>query len=249
MNERSIEVVIDGFIIIIGIAISGFITDFPLRHDPAIRLLKTSPRRRRHRRLVNHSKSPILNKLRYWRSYLVSKSWYWICYASSLAVIVTLVLRFLLGADLHLRNAYVGKQDLHNFAWDILALMCFGAFIVGASLAKYVRHFAWWLASCAGVGIIWSALALRRPGPHSLDDLIWWWLEINSIQLAVALSLGLLCWRHRKRELKNKKYVIGGLFLLSLAYMVIFPFDLARVLKMEPSQQGTCIQGPDKCPQ
>jgi hypothetical protein len=273
MNERSIEVVIDAFIIIIGIAVERFITAFPLRHDPVFRLLKTAPRRRRHRRPFDHMKWPKLSKLRYWWSYFVSKSWYWICYACSLAVIVTLVLRFLLGADLHLRNAYLGKQDIHNFAWDIFALMCFGAFIVGAALAKYVRHFAWWLAGCSGVGTIWSALALRRVDPHTLDELLWWWLKINSIQLAVALGIGLLCWclknkeskdkeskdkesknkesknkESKNKESKNKKYVMGGLVFLSFVYMLIFPCDLRKILKMEPQKQGTCIQGPNNCP-
>ena len=242
MNERSIEVVIDAFIIIIGIAVERFITKFPLRHDPAFRLLKTAPRRRSHRRPARDVKRPILNKLRYWRSYFVSKSWYWICYVLSLSVIVTLVLRFLLGADLHLRNAYLGKQDTHNFAWDVFALMCFGAFIVGAALAKYVRHFAWWLAGCSAVGTIWSALAVQRADPYSLNVLIWWWFKINSAQFGIALCIGLLCWVHKALESKNKKYVIGGLVALSIWYIWIFPRDLEKILEMEPRVPEVLIQ-------
>jgi len=244
MNERSIEVVIDAFIIIIGMAVERFITDFPLKHDSAFRLLKTAPRRRPHRRPSPHRKQKG-NKFLYWMSYFFSKSQYWLCYGLSLAVIVTLVLRFLIGSDLHLRNAYLARgesQDVSYFAGDIAVLMCFGACIVGAALAKYIRHFAWWLAGCSAVGAVWSWSALGRPDTHGLHELIRWWFKINSVQLGIALLTGALCWFCQAR--KSKGIVIWGLALFSLWYIVIFPYDLKRILEIEPRVPQVHLQLP-----
>jgi hypothetical protein len=111
MNERSIEVVIDVFIVIVAIAVDRFFTNFPLGADPAFDPPNPKPlpedQARDHRKEHN--------------------GWYWPCFVLSLAVIVTLALRFLIGSDFHLRHAYLYKPgDVRLFIWDICFLLIFG---------------------------------------------------------------------------------------------------------------------------
>jgi len=245
MDERSIEVVIDAFIIVIGVAVERFITEFPLGEDKAFDFLKTLPHKRRYRRPHRTWKVKV-RRLRYRISQFRNKSYYLGSYGSSLAVIVTLVLRFLLGSDLHLRNAYLhnaGKQNINQFAVDIAVLMFFGTCIVGAALAESIQRFAWWLALCSAAGALWSWQALSRPDVQDLRDLVRWWFQINSVQCGIAFCLGVVCWylgksrsrklffwRFKKPETKQK-IMIWGVVILALWYLAIFPFDLGKIFK------------------
>lgn len=222
MNEHSIEVVIDVFIVIIGIAIERFFTNFPLGADPVFdsqilnRCLGDPPRD--HRKEHN--------------------GWYWPCFVLSLIVIVTLALRFLIGSDFQLRHAYVYKLgDIHLFIWDICFLLGFGGFIVKAALAEDIHGFAGWLAGCSAVTTLWGILAFHRPDQHVL---IRGWLIGDSIQFLLSLAVALWCWRCKSR--KSQKAAIYGLIVLFSWYIVFFPFDLKNILTSKPPEQGTFIQ-------
>src|SRR5689334_18009929 len=105
MNEHIFDVVSVAFVVIIGVAVERFLTEFPLKHDPALR--HPDPRAPRG-------------------AHAVPSRLYHICYVLSLIAIVTLVLRFLIGSDSHLRQAYASataKQEIDSFIVDICFLM------------------------------------------------------------------------------------------------------------------------------
>lgn len=210
MNERSIEVVIDIFIVIIGIAVERLITKFPLGEDLAFEPADAQPlaegRSRDHLKYHN--------------------GWYSFCYPLSLAIIITLALRFLVGSDFHLRHSYVIKPgDVHQFFWDVCFLLLFGGFIVKAALAKEILWFAGWLTWCSGVTVCWGLYAWPRAEQHLL---ISWWLKYDSIQFLITLAVTLGCWYCARR--KWHKFCNVGLIALSAWYLVFSYFDLIKIL-------------------
>jgi len=206
VSDKTIDVVTVAFVVIIGVAVERFLTEFPLKNDPVFK----HPNPQAPRGSFQEAPSKI----------------YRLCYVLSLMAIVTLVLRFLIGSDFHLRHAYANataKLGVDNFIVDICFLMLFGAFIVGAALAERIQRFALWLALFSAVAVIWSGIALIRGAQH---DLICWWFTINAIQFGIGLAALVLCLRYQNRH----NLVIGALLILSAWYVVIFPFDLEHIL-------------------
>jgi len=201
--EHSIEVVGGTFLVVVGVAVERFLTGYPLgKNDPSFR-------------------DPV-------HPTVIVRDWrYVMCYITSLVILVSVVIRFLLGSDAQLRNAYVehafGPPQVHSFVRDVVFLMFFGAFLVGAALSKTVSKFMAWLALSSGVGAVWSWIeVLVRPDtPYA-----WWWLEVNSKQFVVTLSCFLLLWRARSAR-TTVPYVLG---LLTVWYAVIFPIDIAHII-------------------
>jgi hypothetical protein len=216
MSEHTFEVVTTVFAVIVGVAVERFLTEFPLKKDVAF--AHPEPQQAR-----TGARLTLSGQLRERPSKI-----YWFSYVFSLMAIVTLVLRFIMGSDFHLRHAYekaASKPDIDNFIIDICFLMFFGAFIVGAALAEQIYRFALWLALFSGVAVVWSGIALLRGTQRGL---IWWWLIINGIQLVLGLVVMLLCLRWEKRKSYNS--MICGLLVLAAWYVVIFPFDLEHIL-------------------
>jgi len=221
MNEHLFDVVSVAFVVIIGVAVERFLTEFPLKHDPALR--HPDPRAPRG-------------------AHAIPSKLYHICYVLSLTAIVTLVLRFLIGSDSHLRRAYTAcntKPAIDNFIVDICFLMLFGAFIVGAALARRVHWFALWLALFSGVAVLWSSIATTR---GAQAPLIRWWLTINAIQFGISLAA--MVWSLACRNRHN--LVIAALLIVALWYVVIFPFDLEHIL-LGPGQKDILPKGEKTC--
>ncbi len=150
MEKEAIEVVTDAFIVIVGVAVERFLTDFPLgNNDPAFQ--------------QEHSFG-----LRFkWRG-PKKDLFYWWCYVLALIILVTLVIRFLVGSRVDLLIAYTGTCPLsvRKFISDVSFLMFFAAFIVGAALSERIRDFMGWLSFCAATGVLWSVMAFKLRPPQ-----------------------------------------------------------------------------------
>lgn len=206
INDHTIEVVTAAFVVVIGVAVERSLADFPLgKYEPVFRDPATGKPKR--------------------------NLWFWLgCYALSQMIIVTLVLRFLMGSDTHLRRTFVetkGIQDLQRFIGDVCALMFFGAFLVGAALSRSVRRFMMWLALVSAVGIFWS---LRESCWYQEGYFGNWWLRISVLQFVVTLPLFLLCRKFGQHPKAGIWVVRCSLIAAFLLYAVIFPLDLKHII-------------------
>jgi len=150
-------------------------------------------------------------------------------YWSSLTVLVSLSLRFLIGSAVQLDGTYV-KQNLTSspylrFFKDLAFLVTFGVFLVRASMSSDVSEFARWLTWFFVVAIIWclvywiecrcigAAAELRR------------WLPINTLQLAMTL---LFWWLVKVNQNQPEPCLLAG---LAVSYAIIFGFDVRNVIE------------------
>jgi len=205
MNERILAVVGETFIVICGVAVTQFfVGGAVIDSDPAFRTEKDKPPER-------------------------YAPWYVVCYMLALIIVVTLVLRFLIGSNSQLVQDYNRTPDIrsfHRFVTDISFLMFFGAFLVGAAQSKSVRAFMGWLALTSAAGAGWSLIALWRG--HS--DLAYWWLCVNFAQFVLT---GLLSWWCRPVDDPPGKGKVAARWALILAgvwFMIIFVFDLEKII-------------------
>jgi hypothetical protein len=205
MDEKIIGVVLEAFVVICGIAVTQFFSEGTVVDtDPAFSGDKTT--------------SPD----RY-------KPWYFISYISALIVIVTLVLRFLVGSQTQLMAAYgpeAKEVSFHGFIADVSFLMFFGAFLVGAAQAKSVRAFMVWLALTSAAGVGWSVMALWR----GESNLPLWWLEINFLQFVLTFLLSRWCKPLGAPAGDGKTAAHWGLVVAGAWFIVIFFFDLKKIL-------------------
>jgi len=151
------------------------------------------------------------------------KLWYGVGYVLALIIIVTLVLRFVIGSSIQLTQEYgksVSLTSFPRFVTDVCFLMFFGAFLVAVAQAKTVHAFMRWLAIISACGVVWSLVALWRSNP----DLAKWWLVGNSLQLVLT---GILAWWCNE---SGSKRPIGGLIIAGVGFMIMFVFDLQKML-------------------
>lgn len=205
MNDI-IQVVGEAFIVICSVAVSQFFTGGTvIDQDPAFRTPDTPNQPER-------------------RSF-----WYILCYMLALIVLVTLVLRFIIGSHVHLMRQYPREVDLpsfRRFVTDVCFLMFFGAFLVGAAQSKSVRAFFGWLALTSGAGVLWSLIALWRGDP----DLPYWWLWLNSFQLALTTALSVWCQPYNAKPGVGRTSARWGLVLAGAWFMIIFALDLQKIV-------------------
>jgi hypothetical protein len=221
LEERTIAVVSDAFIVIVGVAVERFLTRYPLgRGDPAFKPRASS---------LPPAEKPEICRYQPHGDATVDL-WYWVCYCLALAILVSLVLRFLIGSGTHLAKHYIGKttsQSVHQFITDIIFLMFFGAFLVGAALASSVRRFMMWLSLSSAVGILWSVIAVQVRGDRGFGC---WWLAVNFFQCLISLALFLWCNQTGTSPGDGRRTVRWVLGLGSLWYVGIFWFDLQKIL-------------------
>jgi hypothetical protein len=201
-----ITVVGEAFIVICGVAVGHFFTGGTVvDHDPAFRT-KASPDQPDRR-----------------------KTWYVVCYMLALIVLVTLVLRFLIGSRVQLMQEYgeqVDQRHFFKFVTDFCFLMFYGAFLVAVAQSKSVRAFMGWLAVISGAGVLWSLIALARGD----RDLPYWWLAVNSIQFTLTGGLSLWCLPLSASPEVGRKRAIWGLVMAGVWFMIIFAFDLEKII-------------------
>lgn len=219
MNEHIFQVIIDAFIVVVAVAVERFLTHYPVgTYDTAFKALPGQT-----------SKEP-MDPCHPDNAPPVRDVWYWICYTLSLIIIVTLVLRFLIGSYTQLTGAYRGKSERCLIEWfitDICFLMFFGAFIVGAAMSKSVRGFMLWLALTSAIGVIWSSVAVV----FRHEELACWWLAVNSIQAMITGALFFWCSRLGKQPGEGRIAVRFVLSVGAVWFMVIFPWDLIHILE------------------
>ena len=205
MNESIITVIGDTFIVICGVAVTQFFSGGTvIDTDPAFRTEKGKPPDR-------------------------YRPWYVICYVLALIVLVTLVLRLLVGSHAQLVQAYNRHADIpsfHRFVVDISFLMFFGAFLVGAAQSKSVRAFMGWLALTSAAGAGWSFIALWRGD----SDLPSWWLKVNFAQFVLTVVLSLWCQPLDAPPGSGKTAARCALILAGVWFMIIFVFDLEKII-------------------
>ncbi len=204
--KEIINVVGEAFIVICGVAVSQFFTGGTvLDHDPAFQT-EASPNQPDRR-----------------------KAWYVICYMLALIVLVTLVLRFLIGSHAQLMQEYgeqVDKRRFFKFVTDFCFLMFFGAFLVAVAQSKSVRAFMGWLAVISATGVLWSLMALVRGD----RDLPYWWLAVNLIQFVLTGGLSLWCLPLSAKPGVGRKRAIWGLVMAGVWFMIIFALDLEKII-------------------
>jgi hypothetical protein len=176
MDERTITVIGEVFIVICGVAISQFFTGGTVvDSDPAFRTQTGEPPDR-------------------------YKPWHIVSYMMALIVLVTLLLRFLVGSSTELVQEYIKQPCVQTgihlfrhlfrrFVTDVSFLMFFGAFLVGVAQAKSVRAFMGWLALTSAAGVAWSLVALWRDNL----GLPYWWLGVNFVQFVITACLSKWC--------------------------------------------------------
>jgi hypothetical protein len=210
MNEiymrDAIAAVGETFIVICGVAISQFFSGdgTVVDTDPAFRIDKQTPPKR--------------------------DTWYVICYVLALIILVTLILRLVIGSHTQLTDEYgrpVDYPSFRRFIADVSFLMFFGAFLVGAAQSKSVRGFMGWLALNSAAGFLWSAIALRRV--HS--PLVFWWLEVNLAQFVLTLILNRWCKPVDAGAGKGKTAATWGLVVAGVWFMLMFVFDLEKIIR------------------
>jgi hypothetical protein len=205
MNENIIGAVVETFIVICGVAVTQFFSGGTVVDtDPAFWISDTDQKPRRD-------------------------TWYVACYILALIVIVTLVLRFLIGSHEQLSREYSGQATIpsfHRFVTDISFLMFFGAFLVGAAQAKSVRAFMGWLALTSAVGVLWSFIALGRGDSNSP----YWWLMVNFGQFLLTGSLALCCKPVDAKAGQGKTPARSSLVIAGIWFMLFFVFDLEKIL-------------------
>jgi len=158
---------------------------------------------------------------------------YPICYAFSLIILVTLILRFLFGSYVQMIQQYGNQPSLgpfHKFLADVCFLMFFGALLVGAALAKTVRGFMGWLALSSALGILWSVIARWRGDPK---DLTTWWLLANFVQFLFTARFYLLCESTGNSE-DDRKHAYSSLIIAGIVFMIIFRLDLKTIFSQLP---------------
>jgi hypothetical protein len=205
MNESILAVVGETFIVICGVAVTQFfIGGTVIDSDPAFRTAKDKPPER-------------------------YTTWYVICYMLALIIVVTLVLRFLIGSHSQLILEYSRPADIlsfHRFVTDISFLMFFGAFLVGAAQAKSVRAFMGWLSLTSAAGAGWSFIALSR----GYSDLPHWWLRVNLAQFVMTGVLSLWCQPVDAQVGQGKTAARWALIIAGIWFMVFFVFDLEKII-------------------
>jgi hypothetical protein len=186
MDQRTVEIVSDAFIVIVGVAVERFLTDYPLGHeDPAFQRRVSSSTKPNKTETVP---CPAIPK----ETETVEDGWYWLCYTLALMVLVTLALRFLIGGNSDLAQTYVTPEttgtSIKRFITDVCFLMFFAAFLVGAALSKSVRAFMGWLSLSSAVGVIWTVAAHGvRQQPHLSP----WYLHIGLLMAFAACLVGM----------------------------------------------------------
>jgi hypothetical protein len=205
MGEHIIDVVTGAFVVIVGVGIAGLMENGLGKDDLAFRT--DAAQTASHR-----------------------DSLYWVCYALGLMILVTVILRFLLGSDTHLRHAYArvstNPVSVGNFIADVSFLMFYGAFLTGAALSNLVRTFMGWLSLSAGAGVAWSVIALIR----GERDLVFWWLTVNAIQFLLTFGLYIWACQIDQEVGKGRRQVLGLLGIAWAWYAIIFGFDLQKIL-------------------
>ncbi|HLK03331.1 MAG TPA: hypothetical protein VKT53_02745 [Candidatus Acidoferrum sp.] len=203
MNETNIHLILELFVVIIGVAVTRFLAEGTLvDSDPAFRDEENAK--------PKHD------------------VWYWVCYGLALIILVTLIMRFMLGSNKQLMLMYAGKQDFDSylkFFWDICFLMFFGAFLVAAARSETVRTFMRWLAVSSALGVAWSLIALWR-GEGSLGC---WWLDVNLIQCALTVPFYLWCRPLNARPGTGRLAGRTALVVVSGCFMIIFWLDIEMI--------------------
>lgn len=211
MHENIIQGIIgavgEAFIVICGVAITQFFTGGTvLDTDPAFRT-RASPDQLDRR-----------------------NAWFVVCYMLALIVLVTLILRLLIGSHVQLVREYNSRTpdilSFHRFVTDVCFLMFFGAFLVGAAQSKSVRAFMGWLALTSAAGVGWSIVALWRGD----RDLPYWWLAVNFVQFAITASLSNWCRPLSAKAGEGLTAARWALVMAGVWFMIIFVFDLEKII-------------------
>jgi hypothetical protein len=159
------------------------------------------------------------------------RNWdYWRCYWLTFVVLVSLALRFIVGATAHSLSdaAHFSVADqTSRFVWKVVFLISFGVILVEAALAKCHRYFLLWLMGFSVGGMLWSLLECNSPWGK-------WWFGVHALQLMVTG----LCYPFAPREpgrLDDKQYVFkleGLLTVLAVFYALLFYVDINHILKI-----------------
>jgi len=146
----------------------------------------------------------------------------WLFFWSSLTMLASLILRFMMGAAVQLRAEYVENQaHMPRFIKDEAFLIVFGVLLVKVGLSKealgFMRSLIWFFV----VAVVWSLIAMASGTDAGLAR---FWLEINAIQLVVTA----VC---RRLLVKKPGFVPQAMFLcfLAICYLTIFCFDLRMI--------------------
>jgi hypothetical protein len=200
-----IGVVGEAFIVICGVAVTQFFMGGTVVDtDPAFRTAYCPREPER--------------KIRYVASYILA-----------LIILVTLSLRFLIGSRVQMTKEYgelMPASSFSRFVTDVCFLMFFGAFLVGVAQAKSVRAFMGWLATLSAAGVLWSFIALLRG--HL--ELAQWWLWVNAGQLVLAAVLSRWCLPVNSAPGAGRKQASWALVIAGIWFMVIFVFDLRKMI-------------------
>jgi hypothetical protein len=211
--EGPITAVLRVFDVVIGVALERSLKDNRMVERALYLFEKTRPKKPGDN---GHGRHIFIFELLYW---------------ASLAVLVSLALRFAIGSEVHLRHTYLETHgSLPAFLKDLVFLVFFGVLLVRAAFSARLAEFMLWLTAFLVLGIIWSLLdiAISSVAPFGCR-----WLLVNSFQLALTL-LGWL-WVHRKPG--HAPYMLT---ILAVGYIAIFCFDVMQMIEASgPNQTGT----------
>jgi hypothetical protein len=141
---------------------------------------------------------------------------------SSLTMLISVILRFFIGATIQLHDAYVSNLGpMPRFFKDLAFLIVFGVFLVKVGLSKTSIEFTRWLMWFFGCAITWSLIAIVM---RTDQDLALLWLILNLIQLGIT---AVCCWLLDKKP-SWVPYILAS---LAVCYAILFGFDLEKMSK------------------
>jgi hypothetical protein len=145
-------------------------------------------------------------------------------YWSTLIIMVTLAIRFLVGSYVHLHMSYAKPptpHDFHLFLKDLFFLFAFGAFLVRTSFSTTCRDFLRWIMIFSITDVVWCWIEIKyRPEP-----LAWNWMWIGLVQLAITS----ICWMFLLR-VKQSSRNLGIFAFLVIVFVALFWIDLKQIL-------------------
>jgi hypothetical protein len=152
-------------------------------------------------------------------------------YWTSLTILCSLAIRFLVGSDFHLRYLYLQPKhslsivDIRWFLKDLAFLLAFGVFLVRAALSQTPTSFLMWLIRFLAVAVLWCLLEMVLSHFWPLHAYVGKpWLAINSAEL-VTTFIAMLVIR------KRVKWCPSAFTVLAICYVIGFCFDLQFIIE------------------
>ncbi len=148
-------------------------------------------------------------------------------YWSSVCILSSLALRFLLGSKIHLLTTYGqgSHSGIAGFLHDAIFLFVFGVFLIKAAWAKHHLEFGNWLVALLAGAVLWASST--RWLIRNDTGFVSFWLPLDAAQLVITLVVLVPVWRYRSDwPDKARKASAISMLVLAIVYLGVFAIDV-----------------------